>query len=183
MADYADPAAAVVGASDDSWGALNNARHDAHAGGLTGSSTISPDLKEGAFSVGGTTIETTADEFNKLHDLSGGVLSTGTARTVETGIKYETLDQGDTTASQVITLDPDARGAQKWNRAAAFTLQPPTSDCSMRVFIAGTGAAPTITLTGWTKVKGAFSNATGVDHMVFVEVLNGSSLIVIEEMS
>lgn len=86
-----------VGASRDSWGGKINAGLDSIDGLLGGDAEITPDLSEGAWSVGGTAVTATAAELNTLDGVnptgvgfgyvpSGGIIMwSGSVASIPTG--------------------------------------------------------------------------------------------------
>lgn len=98
------------------------------------------------------------------------------------GIAFTVYDAG-TKSSGTFTPDVVNSGMQKCSNAGAFTLAPPSADCTMVIDITNSATAGAVTLSGFTKVTGDTMDTTNA-HVwrCFISVSGGKSHIFIQAM-
>lgn len=82
------------------------------------------------------------------------------------------------------TFTPDeANGNMQYCvNGGAFTLAPPTNNCTMVIQITNNASAGAITTSGFTKVSGSFTTTDGHDFFAFVTKCNGFSSLDIKAL-
>lgn len=93
---------AVIGGSENSWGATNNQALDDIVDVLNGNTASTPDLTEGSWKVGGTAILSSAEEINKLDGLTASTAALNYTDGVSSNIQTQ-LNAKAPTASPTFT--------------------------------------------------------------------------------
>lgn len=87
------------------------------------------------------------------------------------------LDNLGNSSGRNITLNTNNSNFQIIQRNGNVTLQPPTNNCSIVLFM--WGSSGTVTMTGWTKVHGSF--ISGKNHIVVVTCVEAAKVATIME--
>lgn len=108
-----------------------------------------------------------------------------------TNLAGGTLDQGysatpynaGTKSSGTFTPDEANGNFQYCVNGGAFTLAPPTNNCTLVLQVTNNGSAGTITTSGFTKVSGYVPTTTnGDDFIAFITKINGFSHLAWQEL-
>jgi hypothetical protein len=87
-----------------------------------------------------------------------------------------------TITTGTLTLDTGDRPVQHYTNGGAHTLSPGANGGSIQVDITNNGSAGAITVSGYTKVIGAFDTTNGHVFRCWSSVGNGGSMLVIQPM-
>lgn len=102
-------------------------------------------------------------------------------QTLTGGARVTSKDLG-TASSGTVTLDPGDRSLQHYINGGAHTLAPGANTGSILLDITNNGSAGAITVSGWTKVVGAFTTTNGHKFRCSCSVGSGGSLLTIQAL-
>lgn len=108
-------------------------------------------------------------------------LLTTADQTITGGARVTSASLG-TITSGIVTLDPGDRPLQHYTNNGAHTLQPGSNAGSIILDITNGASAGAITVSGWTKVVGAFTTTNGHKFRCSATVGNGGSLLSIQPL-
>ncbi len=103
-------------------------------------------------------------------------------QSVTGGARIVTLAHG-TKSSGTFTPDPGDRPVQSYTNGGAHTLAPGSNYGSYRLDVTNNASAGAITISGWTKVVGAFNTTNGSKFMVFCQISELGSLLNIQSVA
>ncbi len=104
-------------------------------------------------------------------------------QTLTGGARVTSKDLGTPTNGATVTLDPGDRPLQHLtNNVAGFTLAPGSNGGSILLDITNGASAGAITVSGWTKVVGAFTTTSGHKFRCHGSIGNGGSLLTIQPL-
>ena len=98
------------------------------------------------------------------------------------GARVTSKDLGTPTAASTVTLDPGDRPLQHLTNNAAFTLAPGANTGSILLDITNGASAGAITISGWTKVVGAFTTTDAHKFRCSATIGSAGSLLSIQAM-
>lgn len=106
---------------------------------------------------------------------SSGGLQADTTAELSVGYSHAVHDAG-TTSSGTFTPDEADGAMQEFVNGGAFTLAPPTNDCSLLLQGTNNASAGAITTSGFTIVTGdSLTTTDGDDFLFYVSKINGFS--------
>lgn len=109
--------------------------------------------------------------------LNGRPLTENESNTLEKGFNNTPHDEG-IVSSGTYTINPLNNNLQECINGGAFTLAPPTTNCSVVLQITNNASAGAITTSGFTrKVGDSFTTTNGHDFMCFITVINSFSVL------
>lgn len=98
------------------------------------------------------------------------------------GARVTSLSLGTPTVGSTVTLDPGDRPLQHLTNNAAFILAPGANTGSIILDITNGASAGIITVSGWTKVVGAFATTNALKYRCVGTIGNAGSLLTIQAM-
>lgn len=106
---------------------------------------------------------------------AGRPLNSGVSDTLTKGFAASSFSAG-TKSSGTYTPDPADGNFQYITNGGAFTLAPPSSDCSIVVQVTNNGSAGAVTTSGFTYTSGdSLTTTNGDDFLLFITKINGFS--------
>lgn len=115
--------------------------------------------------------------------LPGDIAYLDVAAQVVTGGARVTSDSLGTITTGTVTLDPGNRPLQHYTNNGAHTLAPGSNTGSILLDITNGSSAGTVTISGWTKVVGAFDTTNAHTFRCSASVGNVGSLLQIQRVS
>lgn len=153
----------------------------AGTGDMLGSNNLS-DLTNFATARATLGVPASADIGVTIQPYDADTLKADTADTLTAGFAATPYNAG-TKSSGTFTLNEANGNFQHCVNGGAFTLAPPTNDCTIVLQVTNNASAGTITTSGFTKVTGSSITTTdGHDFFMFITKCNGFSHLAVQAL-